>query len=95
MSETWVGYEQRFLPQVCSLTCCSTMQRLGLRAKRLVCSLTWCSTIVQFSECGRSLSSIDGIQMSRLTAKFVCARGARVLCLLMPFFQQLIEVMIF
>ncbi len=39
-SRTWVGHEQRFLPQVYSLTCCSTIQRLGLRAKRLVCSLT-------------------------------------------------------
>jgi len=58
-SETWVGYKQRFLLQVCNLTCCSIMQRLGLRAKRLAYSLMWCSTIVQFSEYSRSLSSID------------------------------------
>src|SRR6266566_7803954 len=93
--ETWVGHEQRFLPQIYSLTCCSTMQRLGLRTKRLICSLTWCNTIVQFSECDRSLNSIDGTQMSRPTAKFVCARGARVLYLLMPLSQQLTEVIIF
>ncbi len=60
-SRTWIGYKQRFLPQVYSLTCCNTIQRLRLRAKRFVCSLTWYSTIVQLFEYGRRLNSIDWI----------------------------------
>ncbi len=94
-SETWVGHEQRFLPQMYSLTYCSTMQRLRLKEKRLIYSLTWCNTIVQFSKYGRSLNSIDEIQMSRPTAKFVYARDARILYLLIPLSQQLAEMMIF